>query len=313
MSKPIPGAPPPRPQQLVRADDRISFLYLERCLVSRDSNALTATNERGTVHVPAATLGAVLLGPGTRVTHQAMTLLAESGSSAVWVGENGVRFYAGGHALSRGTALLEAQAAAVSNQQRRLRVARRMYEMRFPDEVVTGLTMQQLRGREGARVREIYRAEAKRTGVDWKKRMFDPEDFSGGDPINQALSAAHSALYGIVHAVIVALGCAPGLGFVHTGNYRSFVYDIADLYKAEITIPIAFEIAASVSEDIGGQTRRQVRDEVYQKHIIERSVTDIRMLLDPDLVTDDLTVEVLQLWDESGVPVAGGVNYEVDW
>jgi len=134
--KPIPGAKPPTPQQLVRAQDRMSFVYLERCTVSRDSNAVTATSERGTVHLPAANLGAVLLGPGTRVTHQAITLLAESGSTAIWVGENGVRYYAHGSALARSTRLLEAQAAAVSHRDRRLAVARRMYEMRFPDELV---------------------------------------------------------------------------------------------------------------------------------------------------------------------------------
>lgn len=230
--KPIPGARPPTPRQLVRAQDRMSFVYLERCTVSRDSNAVTATNERGTVHLPAANLGVVLLGPGTRVTHQAITLLAESGSTAVWVGENGVRYYAHGSSLARNTRLLEAQAAAVSHRDRRLAVARRMYEMRFPDEVVSKATMQQLRGREGARERQAYRQSARQTGIAWSKRDYNPDAFHDGDPINQALSAAHSSLYGVVHAVIVALGCAPGLGFVHTGHYRSFVYDIADLYKA---------------------------------------------------------------------------------
>lgn len=144
--KEIPGAKPVPLGQLVRAQDRLSFVYLEHCVVHRDANAITARDTRGTVHLPAATLGAVLLGPGTTVSQQAMVLLAESAATAVWVGEQGVRYYAHGRSLARSARLLEAQAALVSNQRSRLRVARAMYAMRFPGEDVSGLTMQQLRG-----------------------------------------------------------------------------------------------------------------------------------------------------------------------
>lgn len=100
--------------------------------------------------------------------------------------------------------------------------------------------------------------------------------------VNQALSAAHACLYGLVHSVIVALGCAAGLGFIHTGHERSFVYDIADLYKAEITIPIAFSIARKALDeehfDIGGETRHAVRDSIVSGKILERCTHDIRRL-----------------------------------
>ncbi|MGE3664223.1 MAG: type I-E CRISPR-associated endonuclease Cas1e [Pseudonocardia sp.] len=210
--KEIPGAKPVPLGQLVRAQDRLSFVYLEHCVVHRDANAITARDTRGTVHLPAATLGAVLLGPGTTVSQQAMVLLAESAATAVWVGEQGVRYYAHGRSLARSARLLEAQAALVSNQRSRLRVARAMYAMRFPGEDVSGLTMQQLRGREGARIRRLYRLHSERTGVEWTRRDYDTTDFAAGTPINQALSAANTSLYGVVHAVIVALGCAPGSG-----------------------------------------------------------------------------------------------------
>ena len=121
--------------------------------------------------------------------------------------------------------------------------------MRFSGESVDGLTMQQLRGREGARVREVYRENSRRTGVAWTRREYRVDDFEASDPINQALSAAHAALYGVVHGVIVSLGCSPGLGFVHTGHERSFVYDVADLYKAETTIPIAFDVVVEEKEE----------------------------------------------------------------
>ena len=115
-----------------------------------------------------------------------------------------------------------------------------MYAIRFPNEDVSGASLAQLRGREGARIRAVYKRLSKETGVPWRGREYDPDNFESGTQINKALSAAHACLYGICHSVIVAIGCSPGLGFVHSGHERSFVYDIADLYKAELSIPVAF-------------------------------------------------------------------------
>lgn len=293
---------------LPRVQDRMTFLYVEHCVVHREDGALTARNDQGTVRVPAASLIAVLLGPGTSVSHQAMCLLGECGTTAVWVGERGVRYYAHGRSLATSTRLLEEQAARVSSPQKRLRVAREMYCMRFHGEDVSGLTMQQLRGREGARVREIYRENSRRTGVPWTRRDYRPDDFEASDPINQALSAAHAALYGVVHGVIVSLGCSPGLGFVHTGHERSFVYDVADLYKAETTIPMAFDVVAEGMEDLTGTTRRRVRDKVFELQVIERAVKDICSLLGAE-EQDDLSVNVVSLWDYQRRVIAGGTNY----
>lgn len=316
----IPGARPPSVQELVRAQDRLTFLYLERCVISRDASAITATDERGTVHIPAATLGALLLGPGTRVTHQAMVLAAESGTTVVWVGERGVRYYAHGRSLARSSRLLEAQANLVTRRDSRLAVARKMYELRFPGEDVSRLTMQQLRGREGARVRRVYRDHACRTGVVWAGRSYRPEDFGDADPVNQALSAATTCLYGVVHAVVVALGCSPGLGFVHTGHERSFVYDVADLYKAELAIPVAFDAATQDLADIGGHVRRAMRDGMFASHLLERCTRDVTWLLTGDELADapegDAWADVVSLWDERGGAVAGGTSYPVgepDW
>ncbi|WP_328375727.1 type I-E CRISPR-associated endonuclease Cas1e [Micromonospora zamorensis] len=314
----IPGVPPAELPDLTRAEDRISFLYLERSVIHRDSNAITATDDRGVVHIPAASVGVLLLGPGTSITHQAIALLADHGATAIWVGERGVRYYAHGRSLAASSRLLLAQAAAVSHRDRRLAVARTMYAMRFPGESTVDLTMQQLRGKEGARVRRTYREHSQRSGVAWSHRDYDQADFASGDPINQALSAAHACLYGIVHAVIVALGAAPGLGFVHTGHERAFVYDIADLYKAEITISVAFDVVAGGSTDIGADTRRAVRDRVHDGAILARCVRDIRMLLlQPQPGGEIEDEDSLRLWDDSGIELTAGRNYadigEVDF
>jgi len=318
MSNEIPGAEKPELQELPRISERMSFIYLERCLISRQDSAITVTDERGTVHIPSASLGVLMLGPGTNITHRAMELIGDTGASIVWVGERGVRYYAHGRPLTHSARLLILQAQLVSNTRSRLAVARHMYQMRFPDEDVSRLTMQQLRGREGSRIRSVYRRLSKETGVHWGGREYSPDDYASGDPINQALSAAHACLYGIAHSVIVALGCSPGLGFIHTGHERSFVYDIADLYKAQITIPIAFQVAAMNPEDIGSMTRRTVRDAVSDGHILEQTVRDIRSLLshaaDEDLKDGEgeFDLGTVYLWDERVGYVANGISYQSD-
>jgi CRISPR-associated protein Cas1 len=211
--------------------------------------------------------------------------------------------------------LLIAQAALVSNTRTRIAVARDMYRLRFANEDVSKMTMQQLRGREGARIRRVYRTASKTTGVKWDGRAYDPDDYAAGDAVNMALSAAHACLYGVAHSVIVAMGCSPGLGFVHTGHERSFVYDIADLYKAEITIPIAFKIAALNPADIGAVTRRAVRDAIADGKILERAARDIRDLLlrnfaeDAETEQADAYASTLKLWDERNGFAESGVSY----
>lgn len=174
------GAIPPSSSELFRSSDRLSFVYVEHATISRADSAVTFVKEEGVVHCPAASLSALLLGPGTRITHQAMALLGECGTTVVWVGEQGVRYYASGKSVARSSRLLIAQAKLVSNTRSRLAVARMMYQWRFPGEDTSELTMQQLRGREGARVRSVYRQWSERTGVPWERREYDPNNFGDG-------------------------------------------------------------------------------------------------------------------------------------
>ncbi|MFD4415644.1 type I-E CRISPR-associated endonuclease Cas1e [Streptomyces sp. NPDC058476] len=303
------------PRQLTRTAERLSFIYLERCTVHRDANAITAQDADGTTHIPSATIGTLLLGPGTRITHQAMSVLGETGAAVCWVGERGVRYYASGRALSRSSALVEAQARRWANPRSRLAVARAMYRLRFPDEDPAGLTRHELLGREGRRVKDCYRSQATRTGVQWHGRRYTPGDFTSGDPVNQALTAAAQCMYGIAHAVVTSLGCSTALGFVHSGHELSFVLDIADLYKTEIGIPLAFDIAAQDedTQDIGPRTRRALRDRINDTSLLARCVDDIKRLLLPD-DTDavDLThdQDIVRLQSDGGHEVASGFNHD---
>lgn len=314
MARPIPGAKKADIQELPTIRERMTFLYLERCLVNRQDSALAVTDVRGTAYVPAASLGVLLLGPGTTISHRAMELIGDTGTSAIWVGEHGVRYYAHGRALTNSSRMVMRQAELVTNTRSRLGVARQMYQLRFPNEDVSGLTMQQLRGREGARVRGVYRACSRHYGVEWRGREYDPDDFDNASPVNKALSAGHVCLYGAAHSVIVALGCSPALGFVHTGHERSFVYDVADLYKAEITIPLAFEVAAEKGvDDVAAEMRRRTRDSFARVHIFERMVSDIRNLLLGDAAAaEEPPAAELFLWDDKRPAVRFGVSYGKD-
>jgi CRISPR-associated protein Cas1 len=259
-----------------------------------------------------------MLGPGTDISHRAIELISSVGTSVIWVGEHGVRYYAHAQPITHSSRLLIKQANLVSNVQLRAKVVREMYAMRFPEEDVSDLTIQQLRGKEGTRIKNIYRKYSNETGVPWNGRVYDPEEFESGDAVNQALSSGHSCLYGVCHSVIVALGLSPGLGFVHNGHERAFVYDIADLYKAEITIPLAFDIASkhTVNDDIGSITRCATRDKISDGKILERCVKDIHTLLEiNDEVSDKTTkkelpaTEILNLWDNKYGTVKAHKSY----
>ncbi|MBR8740176.1 type I-E CRISPR-associated endonuclease Cas1e [Nocardiopsis sp. MG754419] len=300
------------PSQLTRVGDRSSFVYLERCVIHREDNAITAEDGEGVRHIPSATIGVLLLGPGTRVTHQAMSLLGDSGTGVVWVGEHGVRYYSGGRALTRSSTLVEAQAKAWANMRTRLNVAREMYLTRFPGEDVEGRNRRELLGLEGDRVKECYRKQAARTGVEWRGRKFTPGDFAAGDPPNQAVTAAAQCFYGIAQSVVAALGCTPGLGFVHSGHEQSFVLDVADLYKVEVAIPVAFDVVAESDEDVGARTRRALRDRVHERGLLDRCVADIKRLLLPRGADVEETDRV-GLQTDRGPDIESGRNLGVIW
>ena len=294
---------------LPRVQDRMTFLYLEHCKINRNNGAITAQDDKGIIHIPAAAVSVLLLGPGTDISHRAVELAGDNGVSIIWVGEHGVRYYAHGSALTSHSTYLARQAEMVSNTRKHLKAAKMMYQMRFPDEDVSDLTMQQLRGREGSRIRHLYHDLSVKYNVPWTGRNYDPQDYGAGDPVNKSLSAGNSCLYGLAHAVICALGCSPGLGFVHVGHELSFVYDIADLYKAETSIPLAFEIAAENPQDIGGETRRRMRDRFRNGHILDRMVHDIKYLLSDGEWKEEDYESSLYLWDNGRDELEHGHTY----
>lgn len=199
---------------------------------------------------------------------------------------------------------------------------KRMYRKRFPGELDANLSLQQIRGMEGIRVREAYAAASKATGVPWAGRNYKRGDWGAADPVNRALSSGNACLYGLVQAALLSAGYSPALGFIHTGKQLSFVYDVADLYKVDVIIPAAFEVAAWQNASVEQQMRITCRQKFQDARLMQRILPDIAQLFDLaglPAVSDDPGWDAESampgaLWnpagsDDPGGRVQGGVNY----
>ena len=303
---------------LPRVEDGWSFLYVEHCRIEQDGKSISIWEATGRTPVPCAAISLLMMGPGTAITHAAIKTLVESGCTLLWCGEEGVRVYGVGLGETRSSRNLLCQASAWADPLKRLTVVRRLYARRYDEKVDETFSLQQLRGREGIRVRSAYAEASRLTGVEWKGRNYDRSSWSRADPINRALSCANSCLYGICHAAIVAAGYSPAIGFIHTGKALSFVYDVADLYKTTTSIPAAFAAALADPKDLEGKVRRRMRDMFFEERILERILPDLAVLfdglnadveasLDSLLDTDDGLPS--GLWDPVDGRVDGGVNH----
>lgn len=265
--------------ELPKMRDSLSYLYIEKAIVDRKDSAVEFINEDGRVQIPAANLCALMLGPGTKITYVAVAVLAECGCSIVWTGAQGNRFYAQGMGETRKAYHLLKQAELVSDPEKRTEVVLRMYRKRFTEQLNPNLSLPQIRGLEGVRMRETYAHYAALYDVHWQGRRYDRQQWNLSDPINRALSSANALLNGLCHAAIVSGGYSTALGFVHTGKQLSFVYDIADLYKAEVTIPVAFEITAKYPGKPEPYVRAACREKFYETKLLARILPDIDDLL----------------------------------
>ena len=302
--------------ELPKVRDSWSYLYVEHCRIDQDAKAIALHDANGKTSIPCASLTTLMLGPGTSITHAAIKTLADSGCLVLWTGEEGVRFYAQGMGETRSARRLLVQARLWSNPQSRLRVVFRMYQMRFEESLDPSTTLRQVRGKEGIRVRETYARLSRETGVEWKGRSYKRDRWSAADPINRALSAANSCLYGVCHAAIVSAGYSPALGFIHTGKMLSFVYDIADLYKTETSMPAAFHAVAEGDTDgLESTVRRTCRDYFHKSKLLARIVSDIEHVFTVETgeesespLDSDLSLPG-GIWDPEYGLVEGGVNY----
>lgn len=297
-------------KELSRLEDSLSYLYVDKALVERDINSVVIVRNNVRTPVPISSLTVLMLGPGTNLTHAAMQVIADSGCLVVWCGENAMRFYGYGMGETRSAERLLRQAEWCMDEEKHLLAVRRMFELRFPDLNLEGKTLQQIRGLEGVRVRETYKVYAHKYGVTWRGRKYNLDEWDQSDELNQAISSANVCLYGLCNAAIISLGYSPGLGFVHTGKMQSFVYDIADLYKSETSVPVAFEVAFSGrTTDISRAVRSCMRRVLRERKVLKRIATDLAYIFGMDGEEDPNRRDAGQLWDDGQGKVSGGVNY----
>ncbi|MDP3671574.1 MAG: type I-E CRISPR-associated endonuclease Cas1e [Telluria sp.] len=260
--------------------DRLSVLFIERCQLDVIDGAFVAVDSIGVrTHIPVGGVVCLMLEPGVRISHAACALAARAGTLLVWVGEGGVRLYSAGQPGGARADRLLYQAKLALDDDARLKVVRAMYAYRFGEEPPTRRSVEQLRGIEGARVRALYQQFAKQYGVQWIARNYDQQSWDVADIPNRCLSAATSCLYGVAEAAILAAGYAPAIGFIHTGKPLSFAYDIADLYKFDTVVPIAFSVAGKSTQQPEREVRHCCRDAFRQSKLLERIIPDIETLL----------------------------------
>ncbi|PWR00342.1 subtype I-E CRISPR-associated endonuclease Cas1 [Leucothrix pacifica] len=260
--------------------DRVSMVFLKYGQIDvKDGAFVLIQEDEVRTHIPVGSIACIMLEPGTRVSHAAVRLASEVGTLLVWVGEAGVRLYSAGQPGGARCDRLLYQAKLALDDNLRLKVVRKMYEIRFGEAAPAKRSIQQLRGIEGARVRKTYELLAKRYKVDWKRRNYNPNNWDASDIPNRCMSAATSCLYGITEAAVLAAGYAPAMGFIHWGKPLSFVYDIADIFKFDTVVPIAFQVAAKNPRSPDREVRIACRDAFRQQKTLAKIIPMIEEVL----------------------------------
>ncbi len=270
-------------ETLAPAKDRWTPIYLEHGRLEVDDSSVKWIAANGLLcRIPVATVSAVILGPGTTITHAAIKACAESNTPVCWTGEDSLRFYAFGLTPNHTNDMPRFHAEAWGDKRRRTQIARAMFRMRFPDIDVTDKSVKELRGMEGLRVRTLYAKLGLHYGVTWKGRNYDSQNWNMADDINRALSSANASLYALCAAVIASLGYLPALGFVHDAGTLPFIYDVADLYKHLTSIPAAFQTVRQCPSDAGEVVRKILKERIEEERILQRMPKDLAALFQTD-------------------------------
>jgi len=251
---------------LPQVKDKYPFLYLERGRLEIDDSSIKwIDSTNNVVPLPVATLNALLLGPGTSITHDAVKTATAANCSVCWVGEDSLLFYAAGFLPTADTRNLKQQIELAAAPDKSVEVARRMFARRFPNADLDGKTLKEMMGMEGHRVRALYQSKAEEYQVGWKGRKFVPGKFETSDVTNQVLTASNAALYGILCSAVHSMGYSPHIGFIHSGSPLPFIYDLADLYKERLCIDLAF----SLTRDMAGRYNKHKVSEAFRERVIE--------------------------------------------
>lgn len=251
---------------LPQVKDKYPFIYLEHGRLEVDDSSVKWLDSEGNVvRLPIAMLNCLLLGPGTSITHEAIKVLSAANCSVCWVGGDSLLFYAAGQTPTADSRNFRKQMLLATDPKKSLEVVRRMYGRHFPKAELEGKSLKEMMGMEGYRVRQLYEQKASEYRVGWKGRYFQPGKFEMSDITNQILTAANAALYGILCAAVHSMGYSPHIGFIHSGSPLPFIYDLADLYKENLCIDLAFQLTL----EMAGQYNKYKVASAFRKRVIE--------------------------------------------
>ena len=202
--------------------------------------------------------------------------MAAANCSVCWVGEDSLLFYAAGITPTADSRNLRRQMQLATDKKKSIEVARRMFARRLPPEELKGKSLKEMMGMEGYRMRQFYEEKAQEYGVGWKGRRYVPGKFEMGDITNQVLTSTNAALYSILCSAVHSMGYSPHIGFIHSGSPLPFIYDLADLYKEDLCVDLAF----SLTLEMAGRYNRQKVSSAFRKRVIKM---DILARIGPDL------------------------------
>ena len=267
--------------------DRHGCIWIQRGTLYVEDGTLRFTTSgasdlaAGDYAIPFQAISAIIVGPGTSVTHDSLRLLARHGTGLIAAGEDGVRFYASMPFGTEQSALARRQVSIWTDPATRVAAARRMYAWRL-SEVVPSSNITVLRGIEGARVKTLYRTLAQQYGVDWAGRRYDRDDPEAADLVNQALNHTTTALRAAAMIAVAVTATIPQLGFIHEDSSISFCLDIEDLFRETVALPAAFR-AVKRKERFPEQlleriARREAGRSLHDAHVIPAMIDRIKSL-----------------------------------
>lgn len=290
----------------VRLEDRVSFLYLEYCVIRQDKTGVIAyggETDQGKiagkrVQLPVSGLAVLMLGPGTSITQPAITSCTRAGTTVMFTGGGGVPAYSHATPLTSSARWAIAQARLVAQEKHQRAAALVLYKKQLGIEHMPGGTIATMRGLEGRTIRNLYRDTAKKYKITGFRRQTTAED-----NVNMALNIANSILYGCAAAACAAIGVNPALGIIHRGDARSLLFDLADLYKPSLSIPVAF--ACHNSKNLAEEVRTAVRKELVKQKVLKGMLETLMEVLTPHLPERDDD----RLITDRGAEVEGHTQY----
>ena len=271
--------------------DRHGLLWLEFGRLGVDDGTLrftaaqSASLAAGEYAIPYQGISMILLGPGTSLTQDVLRVAARHGVLLAAVGEGGVKSYTAPPMGQGRSDVARAHAQRWADPKQRLDCARRLYAWRF-GRVLPHREIETLRGIEGARMKEAYRLAAQHAGIAWSGRHYDRSDPLSADLPNQALNHAATFVEAAADIAVAAVGALPPLGFIHEESSNAFTLDIADLFRVDVTLPVAFGAVKDLSEGRATALEREVRRRAVkafrQEKLIPKMIDRIKELFDVD-------------------------------